>query len=79
MSSGGLAIAPRQMGIRILKENTLLLQRYELFKITEYRDGCIFKTVKLGNLYVPLGKPLPEYMGDYQVVATNDLPIQLTL
>lgn len=39
------------------------LVRYEKYEITEYRDGAVFKTKKVGHIWHPLGQGMPVEPG----------------
>lgn len=47
-------------------------QRIEEWRITQRKDGCVFRTVKVRDWYLDLGSPMPKDAGDTKWCPTSD-------
>ena len=51
-----------------------LCQLHEVYIITEYKNGAVYKTRLIGELWIPLGTPFERQNGDLIIQATSDNP-----
>lgn len=49
-----------------------LCKKVEVWKITDRRDNAIFKTERVGFMWIVLGQDMPYQSGDFQFQDTTD-------
>jgi hypothetical protein len=45
----------------------------EFYKITEYRDGCVYKTKPIGFYWITLGKNIPQWPDTQYISVSTDI------